>query len=65
MRYVSAEIGCNQPDSRRNLLRFFVTSRMPQPVDVFIVNVAMAIAHLKQPLQSQLNTEQSKVIDIY
>jgi hypothetical protein len=61
MGYVSAEIGCNQPDSRRNLLRFFVTSRMPQPADVFTMNVALAIAHLKQPQQSQLNTEQSIV----
>lgn len=61
MGYVSAEIGWNQLDSRRNLLRFFVTSRMPQPADTFTMNVALAIAYLKQPQQSHLNNEQSIV----
>jgi hypothetical protein len=61
MGYVSTEISWNQPDSRRNLLRFFVTSGMPQPADIFAMNVTLAIAHLKQPQQSQLNNEQNIV----
>ena len=44
--------------SRRDLLRSFVTSRMPQPADVFIMNVALATAHLKQAQRSELHDEQ-------
>jgi hypothetical protein len=58
---ISAGIGWNPPLPRRNLLRSFVTPRMPQPADIFIMNVALATAYLKQAQQFQLNAEQSIV----